>query len=295
MTDKILVTGADGLIGSRFVELYPHPDQLICPDLHQLDITDLGAVQTYLRSVSPRVIVNFAAFTDVSAAENQHNDKSKSCWQINVTGVSNLISSIDPAVTHFIHISTDMVFPGNTARPGPYTETDLPETNSDLLPWYGFTKAEAERSLDVHHAAVLRITNPVRAHYGQKLDYFRKPLSLFDAGKLYPLFSDQHVSITFIDDACMALRKIISDRVCGVYHCSSTDMTTPHQVVSLLLSAVRHHNSPLPSTSITSVSNPVRYPQFGGLATAHTQSVLHQRFSTVAEIISALVSQGIAV
>ena len=44
---------------------------------------------------------------------------------------------------------------------------------------------------------ILRLVYPVRAKYPAKLDYLRKPLSLFDQGKLYSLFNDQQVTITY--------------------------------------------------------------------------------------------------
>ena len=79
---------------------------------------------------------------------------------------------------------------------------------------------------------ILRLVYPVRAKYSPKLDYLRKPLSLFDQGKLYPLFSDQQVTITFIDEACLALGKIIDGKLFGIFHASTPDLSTPFKLVS---------------------------------------------------------------
>src|SRR3989338_11315263 len=174
---KILVTGASGLVGSRFVELYPNPSDLLTPELNEFDLMH---PDEYLAKNNPDVVLNFAAYTNVSEAEKQRDDKNGSCWQINVEGTKNLISAL-PAGTCLIHISTDMVFSGSS---GPYSESDSPETDSSKVTWYGFSKAEAERIVG-DRGTIVRLIYPVRAKYAEKLDYLRKPLDLFNQGKLY--------------------------------------------------------------------------------------------------------------
>ena len=70
-------------------------------------------VKNYLERHNLDVIVNCAAYTDVGKAENDRGDKKGLCWQINVEGVLNLLNNIDPIKTHFIQVSTDMVFLGS--------------------------------------------------------------------------------------------------------------------------------------------------------------------------------------
>ena len=62
-----------------------------------------------------------------------------------------------------------MVFSGAS---GPYKETDIPETDTDKLTWYGFTKAEAERVIG-DKGTIVRIIYPVRQKYNLKLDYLK--------------------------------------------------------------------------------------------------------------------------
>jgi hypothetical protein len=58
--------------------------------------------------------------------------------------------------------------------------------------------------------SILRIIYPVRTKFEIKLDFLRKPLALFDEGKLYPLFADQKISVSFIDEIVeiLELRKL---------------------------------------------------------------------------------------
>src|SRR3989338_7139450 len=133
--DKILVTGAGGLVGSRFCELSKYKDNLVCPTKEELDITDKKSVERYKDF---DLVINFAAYTNVSEGEKQRGDKTGLCWKVNVEGVRNLLS----ITQNLIQISTDLVFAGVS---GPYKESELAETDSDKVTWYGFTKAEAER------------------------------------------------------------------------------------------------------------------------------------------------------
>ncbi len=275
---KILVTGATGLVGSRFVELYPNPQELLTPDLNVFDLTN---PTEYINKHKPNIVVNFAAFTDVSAAEKQRGDKNGSCWQVNVEGTRNLVNA-SPEGTRLIHISSDMVFSGDS---GPYKETDVPESNPDRLTWYGYTKAEAERVVG-NRGTIVRIIYPVRAKYDAKLDYLKKPLSLNDQGKLYPLFVDQQINITYIDELCLALQKIINDKLTGIFHVASRDLTTPHELISHYISLARH----LSFSAVEGKVDPARYPKYGGLDTEITQEKLGMRFSSWKEIVKKFLS-----
>lgn len=65
---KVYVTGSAGLVGSRFVELYKSKYELITPEIDEIDITKAKEVKEFLLKTKPDVIVNFAAYTDVSKA-----------------------------------------------------------------------------------------------------------------------------------------------------------------------------------------------------------------------------------
>lgn len=285
--EKILITGASGLVGSRFVELSKFKDRLVTPDEKELDIT-----QSNLNLRDADVVVNFAAFTNVSEGENQRNDDNGSCKRLNVCGVENLLGAVKKD-TFFVQISTDMVFSGVS---GSYSEDDVAETDSDKVTWYGFTKAEGERLCKNH--TILRLIYPVRAKYDLKLDYLRKPLKLFDEGKLYPMFTDQQVSFAFIDEICVALDKIIEKRAKGVFHVSSSDLTNPFELYTYLIKRARGVDNAVKPCLLTdflkTVGNPVRYPKFGGLKVEKTEKELGIKYSSWREIIDKLVGQGIS-
>jgi dTDP-4-dehydrorhamnose reductase len=298
---EIYITGSRGLVGSRFVELQAKNYCLLTPEVETLDITDKKSLKAFFEKEKPEVVVHFAAFTDVGEAESQKGNKKGACWQINVEGSKNLAEFSARYNSHLIHISTDYVFSGSKEDKGPYPEDHLPEADENKVTWYGFTKAEAERSVKEtlgEKAAILRINYPVRAKYENKLDYLRKPLSLYDQGKLYPMFADQELTITFIDEAVKALEKIINGDLKGIFHAASGDTSTPYELVSYLLEKARGVKNAVKSAKLTDFiaqtkSSPVRYPQYGGLKVEATEKILEIKFSTCREIIDELILQGL--
>ena len=127
---KIFVTGGSGLVGSFFVENYSNKYQIIAPEYPQMDLTKKETFENIIKEEKPDIILHFAAYTDVSQAENQRGDKSGACWQINVEGTKNLVFLAKESGCHFIHISTDYVFSGSEKNQEPHKESDVPETDS---------------------------------------------------------------------------------------------------------------------------------------------------------------------
>ncbi|QLG69600.1 MAG: dTDP-4-dehydrorhamnose reductase [Candidatus Woesebacteria bacterium] len=306
--NRIYVTGASGLVGSRFIELYSSKYSLLTPSSSEVNISDYTSLEKFFEENKFSAVVNFAAFTDVSAAENERDNKEGNCFKVNVVGVENLAKLCKKYKRFLIHISTDMVFPGSKDYPGPYSEDSVPESDSERLTWYGFTKAEAERVIESilgKDAAILRIIYPVRAKFEGKLDYLRKPLKLFDEGKLYPMFNDQQVSIAFIDEVSEAINIILKKGARGVFHASSCDTSTPYELVSYLLEKARGVKGAVIPSSIyefikkqkeANPDNPfveVRYPIYGGLKVEKTENELGIKFSSWKEIVDKLVSSGI--
>lgn len=303
MDKLVLVTGSEGLVGSRFLELSKFKANLNAPKQVELDITNTSELKALLASYDFGAVINFAAYTDVAKAEEERNGKDGLCWQINVEGVRKLAEAVAPysKKVHFIQISTDMVFPGSKDFKGPYKESQKPQDDLSKLTWYGYTKLQAEKTVSEilgDKATILRLIYPVRAKFDGKLDYLRKPLSLFDEGKLYPVFSDQQISISFIDEISEALDLIIEKESYGIFHASSRDTTTPLELISYLLKTTRGKNDTISNTKVEDFlkSNKLpyyRYPKYGGLKIDETEKTLGINFRTWKEIIDTLITQGL--
>lgn len=299
MTERVLVTGADGLVGSRFCELAPRSFELVTPSQKELDITNLKKVDSFFRRNSFTFVVNFAAFTDVNAAEGERGKEDGLCFAVNVKGVKNLVSKIDPSKTFFAEVSTDM---SGLKGDGPFKEDQLPQRNKDTVTWYGFTKGEGEwvviDEIGLENAAILRLIYPVRARFEKKSDYLRKPLQLFDQGKLYKVFNNQEISLTFIDEAVQALVRIMETRQGGIFHASSPDTTTPYEIISYLIQKARGATGVVESQTVEEFIEKTglpffRYPKKESLSVGKTEKRLGIKFSTWREIVDELIRQGI--
>lgn len=291
---KILVTGASGLVGSRFIELSPEY-QFSTPDLPDFDLTNPESVKKAISDFNPEWIVNFAAFTDVNASETQNGDENGLAWKVNVLGTQNLVDAFPSQ--KIIHISTDMVFPGNLENPGPYAETDIAPNSPENLTWYGWTKNRAEKIILNHGGSILRIIYPVRAQFDPKPDYIRGAIKKFVDGTMYPLFNDQQICIAYIDEIALTLKKIISTNSNGVFHCSS-DTTTPYELISFVIDQLGGDTSAIKQTSIipflATQTNKNRYPVWGGLKTVITEDKLDLHFSTWQTVVEKLIGQGLS-
>jgi len=291
---KVVVFGGKGMVGSRVVELLQKDFDFITPDERELNITNGKKLKEYLGKERPQIVVNFAAITDVDYCETERENKNGLVWKVNALA-PRLLSKLSKEQNFFLaHISTDMVFPGTKEDPGPYGEAH-PLGKAEDLTWYGATKAEGERGVleENKDNAVVRIIYPVRASFPGKLDYIRKILKLYDEGKLYPMFTDQYLNITYVDELAEALKIIFQGKPGDVYHVASSDITTPHKFAVYLLSKARNVHGAVRKASFEEFiksRDRRRYPQFGGLKSELSQKKLGLSFLGFHEIIQILSS-----
>ncbi len=211
----LLGTGLDGLVGSRFLELYGDTYDTTNLSLATgVDITNKNEVMEVIGSSDAPVILHLAAFTDTAAASQQNGDKDGACYRVNVVGTEAVVNAVKATGKHLIHISTDYVFDGR--KDTPYTEADTPAP----IEWYGATKYMAEEIVTNSgiSATILRIAFPYRAKYEAKADILHKTLTGIREKTLYPQFADTLITPTFIDDIAHVFDAVINKRPTGIYH-----------------------------------------------------------------------------
>lgn len=290
MTKKtILVTGGSGLVGSSFIGGYSENKyQLIYPSHLEMDISNESSLKRYIEKHKPDVIINFAAHRNANTAEEQRKDKKGSAWRTNVQGTKNIVSISKKSGIYLIHISTDMVFSGHVKDKGPYHELNKPKKNLSRLSWYGWTKLLAEHSVSSYNGgAIVRIGNVTKPIYDPGLDYVGKILWLFDNKKLYPLFDDQFITLSYLPDVSKTIFALIKNKVPGVFHVASSDLVTPYELAEHLLYKARRAKGKVKKISIDKYLSiyPNRYPKHGGLKTDFTQQKLGIMFPTWQKIV----------
>ncbi|GAM70583.1 dTDP-4-dehydrorhamnose reductase [Vibrio ishigakensis] len=138
MKKKILITGAKGFFGTRFINRYQNEFEIAGLDVQQLDITDKTAVDATFAELKPDYVIHAAAIA-VTDFCNQHPDVAH---KVNVQGAINVANACKASGSKLVFISTEQVFNGNPEA-GPYTEQDTPVPDTV----YGQNKLEAESEL----------------------------------------------------------------------------------------------------------------------------------------------------
>jgi dTDP-4-dehydrorhamnose reductase len=232
---RILVTGSNGLLGQKLVELISSgSDYLIATakaslvidlpkgEFHLLDVTDASAVENTIDLLKPDVIIHTAAMTQVDQCETEQ----EKCWLNNVQAVENLVKACEKFSVHLIHLSTDFVFDGTH---GPLDESEKPNP----LSYYGKSKLAAEASIQKSKIdwAILRTV----LVYGVTKDMSRSNIVLWvkkslEEGKTIQVVTDQWRTPTLAEDLAMGCYLAAIKKAKGIYNVSGEMMMTPYDI-----------------------------------------------------------------
>ncbi len=303
MIDKILVIGPGSLTGSRFIELLDKQsfssNKKIevwgaggnldagfknVADFKTLDITNRQNVLDVISSFPGEYIINFAGATLVSEIEksrpknpfDQSVLETNPAYRVNTLGTRNILEVCKDVNKFPIFLSTGYVFDGKN---GPYSENDKLADNPDDVSWYSWTKILAENAIKNSQieSLIIRISYPYRSEYEEKKDFARNFLKIYDEVKsgaresFPPIFADQYLTPTFIDDLAPGISLLIEKGGTGVFNIASPEITTPYEFCLELLRVARGVEGPEKLVSRGSVyeyekSHPemAKYPIKGG-------------------------------
>ena len=233
---KILITGANGLLGQKLVALYasrPEIDLIATgrgtdrnpSGTHryvQMDVTDPDQVQATFKEVKPDAMIHTAAMTQVDQCETDR----EGCWLQNVTAVGHLIQACEHHNTFFLHLSTDFIFDGTA---GPYREEDDPNPIS----YYGESKLASEKLL-MESSLNWAIARTVLV-YGLVQDMSRSNIILWvkqslEAKKDIQVVNDQWRTPTLAEDLAIGCALIVDKAATGVFNISGSDLLTPYDM-----------------------------------------------------------------
>lgn len=236
---KVLVTGADGQLGSEIRQLRA---EFVYTDRKELDITDFKAVEDYVSSNGINAIINCAAYTAVDKAET---DK-EAAYNINCIGVKNLAAVAKKYNAKMIHISTDYVFDGKNHKP--YIESDA--TNPQSV--YGQTKLDGEKALleiNPNNSIIIR-TSWVYSSFGA--NFVKSILRLARERDELGIVFDQIGSPTYAKDLAKAiieiLEKLQNDKT-QIYNYSSEGVVSWYDFAKEIvrMSGIECHLKPIES------------------------------------------------
>ncbi len=250
---KIAVTGAKGMLGTVLCPTLGRNNEVHPSDIDTLDITDLRAVQSYLRALKPDWVVHAAAYTNVDKAEKDQLLANR----VNGMGTRNVAQTAAEIGARFLYFSTDYVFDGRSDRP--YREWDTPNPINE----YGRSKLAGEfytRSLCPRHVIVRTswLFGPGGVNFVRKILERARTL-----GKLRVVI-DQRGSPTFTRDLAETTLCLIQNGRLGTYHVSNSGDCNWFQFAEAIVSQAGIQAEIEPVTS-SAFPSPARRPVYSVL------------------------------
>ena len=233
---KILITGANGLLGQKLVEQLvtggkfeviatgKGPCRLTSGGFsyQELDITDSIQVDEVISRIAPETIIHSAAMTNVDQCELNQEE----CVKVNVKATQYLVHAAEKIKSHIIFVSTDFIFSGEN---GPYDE----EAEAAPVNFYGETKLIGE-TLVKNSKTSWAIARTVLV-YGIANDLSRTNIILWvksslEAGKEIQVVDDQIRTPTLAEDLAAGCILIAEQKAEGVFNISGSDVLTPYDM-----------------------------------------------------------------
>jgi dTDP-4-dehydrorhamnose reductase len=219
---RFLVTGANGLVGSRACALLEQAGHEVVGlgrgprrtggsfRYVACDLTNEPEVAAALEAASPEVILHSAAMTEVDACEKEP----ERAYAANVTAVAAVARWARKAGAHLVHVSTDYVFDGDA---GPYDEQALPNPRGV----YALTKHMGEQAARtfapgcaIARTAVVYGWPPVEG----RLNFGAWLVTALEKGQPVRLFEDQFVSPSLADSVAAMVVELGERRLGGVWN-----------------------------------------------------------------------------
>jgi dTDP-4-dehydrorhamnose reductase len=279
LTDRILITGASGLLGLRLVELYGSEcpvlavrftNQIVRPgfpnvDWERADLTEGDNAARLISEFNPTMIVSCAAMTDVDMCESA----TEIARAINCGIVENLTQAIDDLEVRLVHISTDYVFDGSEAQPSEKAATNP-------LNIYGETKLCAEKAISECgcNSLIIRTSALYDCRRLSKANLFTSTHDRLKAGETVSTASDVYCNPMWALNLAECIREISAIDINGILNIAGPVYQTRYE---FSLAVARHFGYPEESVlpvKLDQLNRPANRPRLAGLNTAKARSLL---------------------
>jgi len=192
---RVLLLGCDGQIGRCLSEELIHTEHVLnLAPRSVIDICNFEDARKKILLFKPDVIINASAYTAVDKAEKDQEN----AYLVNHQAVAMLAAVCADIGSWLIHISTDYVFDGKSAKP--YTENDI--TNPQSI--YGNSKLKGEMAISTSGCSFLIIrTAWVFSEFGS--NFLKTMIRLAEEHDSLKIVGDQIGSPTYARDISKAI------------------------------------------------------------------------------------------
>ncbi len=300
MKDKILITGANGLLGQKLVELIVEKNefQLIATgrganrlSKHKdkytyisLDITDKRAVDATFELYKPTIVIHGAAMTNVDQCELNKEE----CWIQNVIATRNIAEASLQIEAFLVHVSTDFIFDG---QKGPLLEDEKPSPIS----FYGYSKLAAEELIQKLERLKWGIARTVLV-YGIAEDMSRTNIILWvkkslEDQKQIKVVNDQWRTPTLAEDLAIGCYLIAQKKAEGIYNISGKNFLNPLEMAYMTADYFQLDKSFITQADSSTFTQPAKRPPKTGFVIDKAVNELDYNPRSFAEGIALLASQ----
>lgn len=219
----ILVTGAEGVVGSYFKELEStFPERLDYTDIETLDVCQTETVLERVGKGGYSAVIHLAAETDVDLCEREPGH----AYRTNAIGTYNVALACQRFNALMVYISTGAVF-GRDGRFGTYSEFDDPCP----VNFYGRSKLEGEKFIE----RLLDRYYIVRAGWmiggGKKEKKFvAKIMSLIKERDTIQAVTDKMGTLTYARELVAGVGELMQTGYYGTYHMGNPGPVTRYDI-----------------------------------------------------------------
>lgn len=212
------------MVGSRILELLSSRYTIIAPRRDEVNISDKAQIKDTIQAIKPNHIIYAAAVSNPDAAEEQK----EYAMHINAIVPGFIANLAAKGRFPLLYFSTDAVFPGYQ-KDRPYKEND----RVDPVNYYGITKQKGEENVLSASGGncVLRLITVYSHYYPKKKDTVRLAASAFQNGKQFTGIVDQYFNPTYVDDAVLAVDRVIEKKVKGVLHFGAAEFVSNYEFI----------------------------------------------------------------
>jgi len=290
--NRIMITGANGMLGQRTVEYYSSKENLELlatsiedksvidsVDYIPCDIKSRENIKKLIYDYCPDFIIHTAAFTNVDLSEKMRED----AWKINVKGVEYIAEAARTIDAQIIHISTDYIFDGKN---GPYDENAIPNP----IGYYGRTKLASENALKISGTlfAILRTNVLYGIALNSRPDFVRWVINSLSNNQPIRIVKDQINNPTFIDDLVQAISKIIEFRKTGVYNIGGKEFLSRFEFTNRIADYFNLDKNLITPIITKELNQPANRPLKSGLLILKAETELGYKPHSISESLSVI-------
>ncbi len=293
MSQRVLVTGGSGLLGSALVRQLCRTHDVVatyqtnernlpfgCGRSVKIDLSHRDSVLQLFRDQKFDAVINTAGATSVDRCESDHDYVQKG----NVDLVENLLVAAGSAKFRLLQISSDYVFDGND---GPPTEQWKPNP----INVYGTSKRVAEERIIESgvDAIILRVCALYSISPSAKSNTAMLIARSLKSKEVYPAADDLFANPTEVADLAAAIAALLDIKdTPPILHLAPTEYISRYEFAVKIGNRIGADESLVQPVKVDDLDLPALRPKFAGLRSDIATALLKRELLGASEIVKNL-------